>query len=76
MPGRGLQPGRNVYTITKKVAPLDHDIADMHADAEIDVTVRGPAHISFGKRRLCLDRALNSIDGTQQRQRLSMRISS
>jgi hypothetical protein len=35
-----LQPGRNVYTITKKVTPLDHDIADMDADAEVDVTVR------------------------------------
>ena len=36
----GLQPGSNVYTIAKKVTPLDHDIADMDADAEVDVTVR------------------------------------
>ncbi len=35
-----LQPGRNVYTVTKKVTPLDHDVTNMDADAEVDVTVK------------------------------------
>ena len=60
--GEGLQPCRNVHAIAKEVAALDHDVADMDADPEVDVTLRWQADIGSSKLRLRLDGALNCVN--------------
>ena len=64
--GERLQPCSDVDAITKEVAALYHDVADVDADPEVDVTVRRQVRVSFGKYRLRLDSALNGIDGAAE----------
>jgi hypothetical protein len=37
-PCEGLQSSSDVHPVTKQIAGADHDVADMHPYAEIDVT--------------------------------------
>ena len=57
-----FQPGRDVDPVAEQVPAVDHDIADMHADAELHRLVCGAARILRGDRGLHRDRALHRID--------------
>jgi hypothetical protein len=60
--GEGFQPGRDIDPIAEQVLAVDHDIADMHADAELHRFVGGMSRILCGDRSLCRDGALEGID--------------
>ena len=60
--GEGFQPGRDVDPVAEQVVAVDHDIADMHADAELHRLVGRAAGILGGDRRLHRDGALHGID--------------
>ena len=58
---KSLQACSDIDAVTEEVAALDHDIADMDADAEVNATVGRRPFVSFCQRSLCFDRALNGI---------------
>ena len=57
---RLFQPSRNIDPVAEQVLAIDHDIADMHADAELHGLVGGSARILY--RGLHRDRALHGVD--------------
>ena len=60
--GEGFQPGGDVDPVAEQVVAVDHDVADMHADAELHRFVGGTPGILCGDRGLHRDRALHGID--------------
>ena len=60
---RTLEARGDVHAITEQVAALDHHVADMHADAELEPPVGGQVPIGSGEPRLCLDGALDGFYG-------------
>src|SRR5260370_36301884 len=64
--GDCLQSCSNIDAIAKEVTGLDHDITDMDADTEVEVTVWRQACVGLGERRPSLDRALHGINATAE----------
>src|SRR5439155_5766173 len=57
-----LQPGGDVDPVTEQVLAINHDIADMDANAELHRLVDGSCRVLRGDRALYRDRALHGID--------------
>src|SRR6516225_2840961 len=60
--GQGLKAGRDVDTVAEDIVVVDHDIAEIDADAEIDAALGRHADAARGDLTLYLDRAANRID--------------
>ena len=60
--GERLQPGGDVDPVTEQVLAVDHDIADMYADAKLHRLVCRLLCALRGDRRLHRDRTLHGID--------------
>src|SRR6516225_6413745 len=59
---QGFKARRDVDTVAKDVVLVDHDVAEIDADAEIDAPVGLHARVARGHLALHLDRATNRID--------------
>jgi hypothetical protein len=56
----------NVHTIAKEVAALDHDVADIDADPDVDMTLHRHTEICLGKLRLRLYGAPNCVNSADE----------
>src|SRR6516165_2131985 len=59
---QGLKARRNVDTVAEDVVLVDHNVAEIDTDAEIDAPLGFHAGIARGHLALHLDRAANRID--------------
>src|SRR6516225_4207463 len=59
---QGLETRRDVDTVAKDVVLVDHDVAEIDADAEIDAPISLHASVARGDLALNLDRATNRIN--------------
>jgi hypothetical protein len=64
--GSALQPSGSIDAVAKKVAALDHDVADMNTDPKVDLPVGRQSCIGSRKSGLCLDCALYGVYGTTE----------
>ena len=60
--GQALEAGGHVHAIAEDVVILDDDVADMHADAELDAPVLGHVGIAGDHPALHVDSAADGID--------------
>jgi hypothetical protein len=60
--GQRLQPRGDVDAVAVEVAALDHDVAEIDADAEPHLPARRQRGVALGQRALDLDRALHRLD--------------
>jgi hypothetical protein len=60
--GEALQPRRHVDAVAEDVVLLDHDVADMDADTELDTLVRRDGGIALGHAALHVDGAAHGGD--------------
>src|SRR4030095_16183715 len=61
--GNSLKPRRDIYTVAIEIAAFDHDIAEVHADAQHDVAILRLITIGSGHTLLEIDGALYGVDG-------------
>ena len=61
-----LQSRRDVHPITKQVTGADHDVTDMHPDAEVDLTVLRNRRIGLGQGILGLHGTADGINGASK----------
>ena len=60
--GQALEAGGHVHAVAEDVVVLDDDVADMHADAELDALVLGHLGIAGGHPALHVDGTTDGID--------------
>ena len=61
-----LQSCGNINAVAKEIAALDHHVADMDADTEIDLMVSWSSDISFSQGLLSLYSALHGVYSTPE----------
>jgi hypothetical protein len=61
--GQRLEPGGDIDAIAEQIVALDHDVAEIDADAEFEAPVLGQLGVAAGKLRLDLDRTSHGLDG-------------
>ena len=64
--GKGLQPRGDIDTVAEDVAFVDHDVAEMNADAEFDPSIVRPVGVLLGQALLDFDGAAYRIDGARK----------
>ena len=62
-PGQRLDAGGDVHAVAEQVARLDHDVADMDADAELEPAVGRELVVGLGEPLLRRHGALDGIHG-------------
>ena len=64
--GESLDAGRHIDAVAIEVAALDHDVAEIDADAQHDVPIRGRIVVRRGHGLLQLHRAFDGVDGAAE----------
>ena len=64
--GQGFEPRRTVDPVSKDVAILDHDVALMDADAQLDAAVCWIVTVPVGDLPLDFDGAAQRVDDTAE----------
>jgi hypothetical protein len=60
--GKRLQSGGNIHPVAEQIAGVDHNVPDMHADSEVDVTALGKPGVYFGQGILSLHGTPDGVD--------------
>ncbi len=64
--GKPLYAGRDIDAVPIKIAAVDHDIAEIDADAQHDAPIRRVIFVRGGHGLLQLDRAFDRADGAAE----------
>ena len=64
--GQRLQAGGDVDAVAEQVVALDHDVAEVDADPELEPPVRRQLGVAGSKLLLDLDRAAHGFDGARE----------
>ena len=60
--GQAFEPRGDIDAVTKDVAVLDENVANIDADAELDAMLRRQRRVAFGQSRLHFRRASEGVD--------------
>jgi hypothetical protein len=60
--GQPVETGGDVDAVAEDIAILDHNVADIDADAELDAAICRHRGVALGQSRLYLGRASESVD--------------
>ena len=64
--GKPLDAGRDIDAVAVKIAAVDHDVAEIDADAQHDAPIRRVIFVRGGHGLLQLDRAFDGVDGAAE----------